>query len=198
MRPLEEIYPDVFFRTRHRLAWKAPFICEALQKVFHPKTVIDAGCGVGDIVEEFIRRGVFALGIEGSKAAFPRIPDAIKDRIILADLRYPVVTDKFDLAVSFEVAEHIEPEYASFYISNLTMMSNTIVMSIARPGQIGRNHVNLQELSYWNDLLLEYKYLPNEFLLEEVRKLIPAPYKDRKALRAIYRNMVVYEKFTVV
>jgi hypothetical protein len=61
-----------------------------------------------------------------------------------------------DVALSFEVAEHIDPEYASMLVANLTRRLPTrVIMTAAPPGQGGIAHVNCQPKQYWIDLLKE-------------------------------------------
>lgn len=60
-----------------------------------------------------------------------------------------VLERKFDLALSLEVAEHIEPNAANIFCDNLTKMSDVIVFSAAIPKQGGTGHVNEQWASYW-------------------------------------------------
>lgn len=53
------------------------------------------------------------------------------------------------MAISTEVAEHIEEEYADTFVDNLTNASDCILFSAAIPGQGGEHHVNEQWQSYW-------------------------------------------------
>jgi hypothetical protein len=53
-----------------------------------------------------------------------------------------LLQNRFDLAVSMEVAEHIEEKNADTFVANLTNLSNVIIFSAAVPGQGGVYHVN--------------------------------------------------------
>lgn len=55
-----------------------------------------------------------------------------------------------DLAFSFEVAEHIEQDYADIFVDNmLSGDPRWVIMTAAPPGQGGCWHVNEQPKSYW-------------------------------------------------
>ena len=61
----------------------------------------------------------------------------------------PAVTRRYDLAISIEVAEHIEPGNAEEFVRLLTGLSDTVLFSAAIPGQGGTGHVNEQWPEYW-------------------------------------------------
>jgi cyclopropane fatty-acyl-phospholipid synthase-like methyltransferase len=81
-------------------------IAEVLVRTFRPKTSMDLGAGGGALVRGLGKRGVDALGVEGSRHAVDLLPD----RIALGDLRTPLELRGFnELTTCFDVAEHIEP-----------------------------------------------------------------------------------------
>ena len=57
--------------------------------------------------------------------------------------------ERFDVAVSMEVAEHPPARMASQYVALLAKLSDVIVFTAAHPGQGGQDHVNEQPPSYW-------------------------------------------------
>ena len=152
MKSLEEIYPPRFFARRDKLHWRAPIVRDAIMAAIPVHSIIDVGCATGDIVKAFMDKGCFALGIEGSSNVIPFaiIPEVA---LIIHDLRTPLKDFKysFDLCLCLEVAEHIEPEYADIFVSNLCSLSNQVLISAAPPGQGGHYHVNCRPPEYWED-----------------------------------------------
>jgi hypothetical protein len=76
-----------------------------------------------------------------------RIPPAHFRR---ADLSQPLHFDRrFDLALALEVAEHLPPERAEGFISDLLSAAPLVLFSAAVPGQGGEGHVNEQWPQWW-------------------------------------------------
>ena len=144
------IYDDSFYNYIDEGALRsARIIVPHIIKIFSPQSVIDIGCGTGAWLSVFEEMGVTDLhGVDGyyNKHA----PVILGDRFEIADLSKPFIpSKKYDLALTFEVAEHISPECADVFIASVTSCSDNIVWSAAVPGQRGLNHVNEQFPSYW-------------------------------------------------
>ncbi len=145
------VYDQEFFSTNQ---WEglrhAEWFCPLLVEIFHPKSLVDVGCGTGHFVKWCDDHDIEAFGIEGSKWA---VEHAIGKCVIQMDLRQKGFAvehcRKFDLAISIEVAEHIEKEYAGVFVDTLCALSDTVVMTAAPPGQGGTMHVNEQPKHYW-------------------------------------------------
>jgi hypothetical protein len=100
------------------------------------------------------------LGLEFSKVALELQPDFdIRDSILCKDLRkLRLPTERFDLALCIEVAEHIEETYIDTFVFNITRSSDVLVFSAAPPGQGGVGHVNEKPWSYWVEKFLVVKF----------------------------------------
>ena len=192
MKPLHAIYKDAFFRRRYKLYWRTPVFCQAVVAILEPKSIIDVGCATGEFVQCFENDfGIRAMGIEGSTHAFNH---AVTDKITLWDLRLPYLPEtKYDLCMSLEVSEHIEPEYTDVYIQTLVDLSDRILFSAAPPGQRGLYHVNCQHPQYWHDTFAEYGYKPNERIVALIRIEL-FPWRKKIGVRAFYQNLLYYER----
>lgn len=142
-----------------------PPTVKVLYNHFKPTSVIDIGCANGLHLKAFKELGLTDLfGIEGTKHWIPYIKKYFGDQYIIADLRQPLpITRKFDLAISFEVLEHLEKEFSSIAIDNLTRLSDTICCS-ACPISGGFHHFNPQPKSYWIEKFerRNFKYCEDE------------------------------------
>lgn len=191
--PLEDIYKESFFGRRYKMMWRVPIVCDAILGVFTPKTIIDIGCGIGDLVQGFKERGLFSHGIEGSRevSKFLVCPSTA---VTFFDLRDPFpAAMMFDLVLSLEVAEHIEPEYAANYVETLSNFSDKVLVSMAGPGQGGYHHVNCQPIEYWDDLFGECDLTRNDLFAKKVTKKWE-PYKNHRSMRAYCNNLHFYER----
>jgi hypothetical protein len=192
MKSLEEIYKGRYFARRDSLNWRAKPVCEAINTVLAPKSVMDVGCAIGDLVYYWKNNmGIPSHGIEGSKNAMEYF---MCDGIYVLDLREEIkIGIHFDLVTCFEVAEHIEPEYADQFLSNLVVLGNRILMSAAPPGQGGHYHVNCQPYEYWIEKMqfLGYSY---DGTTVNILKNIWEPWKKKPGIKAYYDNLLFFRK----
>lgn len=174
---LQKAYPKEYFSLTHfkdeeRWAYK---INNVIFSIFKPKSVVDFGCGKGIFLKYFYNKGLRILGYEGSRSAIAMsvVP---KKLIKQVDLRYfvPKPKNKFDLVISFEVAEHLEKEFAGVFTGNITSYSKRIVFSACPPGQNeeGPLHPNEQHIKYWDRLFNFYGFEENEDLTKKLRRKI--------------------------
>lgn len=142
-------------------------------ELFHPRSVLDVGCGTGVSLDYFKSKGITVRGLEGSALA---ISKARQPRLIRQhDLSEPIdLGETFDLVWCFEVAEHIHPRHVSALLTSLTNHGERILLSAARPGQGGLGHLNEQPPEYWIYLMQQrqfklaeetenYRTLPDHF-----------------------------------
>ncbi len=148
------IYNADFYLNRNKITRpSALVVCPIVFALLDaPQTVCDFGCGVGTWLKVFSELGTQdVLGLEGDwlDTQYVVIPfESLK----ITDLSSTVQLNKiYDLAVSLEVAEHIDEKYADVFVDNIAQASDTILFSAAIPGQGGVNHVNEQPHQYWID-----------------------------------------------
>ena len=136
-----------------------------LINLFKPSSIVDVGCGTGTWLKVCIDNGVSnVMGIEGHHLDTSKIVIS-KELVVLHDLEQYYNSDrKFDLAISLEVAEHLDPTIAGQFVKQLTGFSDVVVFSAALPYQGGQNHINEQWLSYWIQLFRNYNYEPIDII----------------------------------
>jgi SAM-dependent methyltransferase len=130
-------------------------------ELFHPRTALDIGCGVGRSLDYFLERGVSAEGVEGSRIAIQRA----RHPKLIAEFNLNNVLDlgrKFDILWSFEFVEHIHPAFVPNLTRTLSNHSDRIIMSAARPGQGGMGHFNEQPPEYWIKAMARHGYSYDE------------------------------------
>jgi len=192
MESLNVIYEDEFFKKRLLTTSHIPIVCEAILEVFQPQSIIDIGCAIGQFIGEFQARGIEAAGIEGSTNALPYINPSIK--VFIHDLRKPwPYVKRYGLALSFEVAEHIEPEYTAEYLNTLCLLSDRILITAALPGQKGKFHVNCQSIDYWIQCFKNKGYLHKPEYEDKIKRHW-VPWANTKAMELYYRNLLYFER----
>lgn len=139
----------------------AEAIAPVIYHLFKPNSIIDVGCGLGSFLRVFKEQGVKTIcGIDGpwcnKQLLYENIDKSeFKEHNLENSLQ---INQKFDLAISLEVAEHLSPGRANSFVNDLTKLSDTILFSAAVPYQGGDNHFNEQWIDYWEQIFKEYKY----------------------------------------
>ena len=147
----KDIYDARFYDDqRNGSVVAARVVVPMLVGLFHPKSVIDIGCGVGGWLKTFDTHGVKDYqGVEGEWALSA---DTFIDKkhIVNWDLSNEYVPDrKYDLAICLEVAEHLQDRAGRHLVKALCAASDAVVFSAAIPGQGGDHHINEQWQEYW-------------------------------------------------
>ena len=175
---------------RHeKTTYSAEKIANILDNYFSYDSVIDVGCGVGTFLTIFEKRGVKDIvGIDSSKYVDLDLLEINREKFIDSDLEDPpVMNRKFDLALSLEVAEHLQPEYAEEFVRYLTNLSNIVCFSAAVPGQGGIEHINEQWQDYWVNLFKQHGYCAVDCIRSEI-------WSDEKVLDWYAQNTILYVK----
>lgn len=161
--------PDFFEQQSAGSRRSAERVVPIVLGLVHPKSVVDVGCGVGAWLSVFKKNGVIrTLGIDGDYVDRRMLQIPAKE-FLPGDLTLPLRLDeRFDLAVSLEVGEHLPPESAAGYVETLTRLAPVVLFSAAIPHQGGVGHLNEQWPDYWRDLFARHGYEP----IDCVRKRI--------------------------
>ena len=155
---MSEIYDSKFYEDQFAGSARSAAAVVPLILGLFPSTrsVIDIGCGTGVWLHQYQLLGVpRILGLDSGNPP-PNLLKIDEAEFLHVNLSGPFgVQERFDLAMSLEVAEHLDEAFAKSFVSNLTGLSDIIVFGAAIPGQGGTNHVNERWPSYWNALFEE-------------------------------------------
>lgn len=153
-------YNNEFYSSRHdQTVYSASTITSIVQDLIKPTSAVDLGCGVGTWLKVLNQNGVNDIfGLEGEwvKEEALVIP---KEKFRKTDLSKPIELGRtFDLAISMEVAEHIDEKFADQFVDNLTNLAPVVLFSAAIPLQGGAHHVNEQWPVYWMEKFARRNY----------------------------------------
>ncbi len=160
----DDIYnADYFYIVDEDAKLGASIIADYIARTFHPKSVLDVGCGTGTLMNSLASLQIAVKGLEYSEAAL-RFCRKRKLNVQKFDLENDILTkvEQFDLVVSMEVAEHLPASVSDRYIDLLTQSANRVVFTAATPGQGGHDHVNEQPHEYWIDKFSRRNFRYNE------------------------------------
>ena len=148
----EKIYRDMH-KSHHDEISARTYSNKALARAIiaqtDARTAIDVGCGIGLLMHALRDQNVDVTGVEGhwlGEDAMICPPEAYIKR----DLEQPLtVGQRVDVAISIEVAEHLEKARAESFVADLCTLSDCVVFSAAIGGQGGRGHKNEQWQEFW-------------------------------------------------
>ena len=138
--------------------------CEVLGR---PASLLDVGCAEGVHVGWALAHEIAAMGIDLA------VPEGI-DVLVRVDLRTPVdLKRRFDWVICWEVAEHLDSEYAETLVETLVRHMDPlgrILFTAAGPGQRGPGHIHCAEPSFWRGLFRAYGLTYAEAVSSELRR----------------------------
>jgi|SaaInlV_100m_DNA_2_1039680.scaffolds.fasta_scaffold10162_2 hypothetical protein len=191
-----KVYPKGFFKKMIKLRGWQQDVGRKAALEWGVKSVVDFGCASGYYLEGFHEQG---SEIKGYEYAYDNvkdlIPQHIKRFVIFGDAQENLVSDKFDMSFSIEVAEHILPEKSKVLVDNLCLSSDKyIIFSAAPPGQGGTGHINEKPFVEWEEMFANngfYRSKSDTKKLREIFKTLPSrgPY-----VRLLGRQVVFFVK----
>ncbi len=106
----QNYYQSIGNQYRQRVEFQAAALFRALYiwLLFRPKSVLDVGCGMGNLVEILRKLGIETYGIEISDYALTQIPKRLQPVCQKSDiLAVPFGNKSFDVVTTVNVLEHI-------------------------------------------------------------------------------------------
>jgi hypothetical protein len=183
------VYSKSFFRAQTAQSTKSgEKVVPLILNLFQINSVIDYGCGTGSWLKSFQENGVKSIKGYDGHWVDPSNLQIPTDSFVKCDFTKDFkVTEKADLAVSLEVAEHLDQIHAENFISILTQTSDLILFSAAIPFQGGTHHVNEKWPEYWAAIFSKYGFVPADY----IRPLI---WNDHQVEFWFAQNILIYVK----
>ena len=161
-----------------------------LKELFSFERVVDFGCGIGGWLAAAQQLG--AKEIQGFEGPWIFQADTVvpKECIKIANLAEETfdLGQRYDLALTIEVAEHLPEAAADGFVRTLVLASDKVLFSAALPGQGGLGHINEQPLVYWVNKFWSHHYVP----LEPLRPYISS---DRNIYPWLRQNIVMFASY---
>ena len=153
-----------------------------------PENVADLGCGRGAWLATCRDLGVRrTVGFDGSwNSQGDMLDQGIEFHPTDLEKALPLA-DRFDLVISLEVAEHLQPESSDIFVESLSRLSDAVLFGAAFIGQPGANHINTRLHSFWAGKFFERGYV--------VFDLFRSVFWDDERVEPCYRqNTFLYVK----
>lgn len=170
-------YDAVFFRGQREASYAAARIILPMVRSWIPvNSVLDVGCGAGPwlaAARDLQIDDVYGVDGDYVDRTLLMIPP---DQFHPWDLSRPLdLGRRFDLVISVEVAEHIQPVAADSFVDNLVRHGDAVLFSAAIPGQGGTDHINEQWPDYWKAKFSSHGYRQYDVLRSRIWNLAPIP-----------------------
>jgi hypothetical protein len=141
-----------------------------LEEGFVPDSVADVGCGRGTRLEAFKSAGASNLvEFDGDwVTASQMVCGGCK--FIPTDLNFPIKNrqELHELAVSVEVAEHLESNSSQIVVESLVAFSDAVLSGAAYTDHGSTDQLNERAHSFCAELSIERKYLPYDLFRPNV------------------------------
>lgn len=130
-----------------------------------PNSVLDVGCGPGHFVESMRKIELNATGIDTDERVIGK--DYLTQKSLFDN------TEKADVVICLEVAEHIEESKADDIVKVVADATNKyLIWTAAHPGQGGVGHINCQPKQYWLDKFAKIGLKHDTVLEDQLRNYI--------------------------
>jgi SAM-dependent methyltransferase len=138
-------------------------LAEWIVTTFMPDRIIDVGCGPGHLMSSLSKRGVDVFGVDISRESMQRVraKNLRAVRFDLTDNSRPLPGGHYELAISCEVAEHLEERFSRVFVRHLVTAADVVFLTAAEPDVSlgpGLFHLNEKPRQYWIDLFAEEGY----------------------------------------
>lgn len=180
-------YGKNFYKDRHaRTEYAAQSILGLLlSRTQDIKSSVDVGCGVGTWLNVSRRLGVDR--VQGYDGPWVDRGALVIPQESFAELDFNEEipsSDRFDLVISLEVAEHLPSGKADHFVRQLTKLGDRVLFSAAIPGQGGVGHVNEQWPQYWISKFADHGFVPLDVIRHRIwaDTKIPVHYRQNTFL----------------
>lgn len=145
-----QYFPRPYLRDEQ---WMGFFgqIADEIARRIQPKTVLDAGCALGFLVESLRQRGIEAYGMDISEYAIQNVQAEIAPHCWVGSITEPF-PHKYALIVCIEVLEHLPASQANRAVENLCAHTTSVLFSSTPYDYKETSHLNCQPVEYWAEL----------------------------------------------
>lgn len=167
-------------------------MADAIIRDIAPKTVLDAGCAKGFLVESLRDRGVAAEGIDFSEHAIASVREDIRPYCRVASVAQPI-EGRYDLAVCCEVLEHLPPREADAAVAHLCAVADDVLFSSTPDGYAEDTHLNVQPPEYWVGLFAKHGFV-RDLEFDASTYISPWACRFRRNSDPLHRVASAYER----
>ena len=141
-----------YMQSTYQAFFKSPF-----------NSILELGTGGGEITTQFHEHQLDYIAVEGTTAGVEKLKynGIDPNRIIKSNLKFFECLDrKFDIVMCTEVAEHLEPWFASKVVDNCIKHANVVWFSAATGTHPPHyHHMNEVPLEAWDNIFANFGFV---------------------------------------
>ncbi len=177
--------------------WLAFFdkIAQRIVEDIQPRTVFDAGCAMGFLIECLRNRGVEAWGVDISPYAIEQVHPDIRPYCQVGSLVDPlpeVLPKEYDLVVSIEVLEHLPEDEGKRAVGGLCNLTKDVLCSASYQNFREATHLNVQPPDFWAQQFARHGFYRDiDF---DASFITPWTMRFRKGIEPLHQVVRDYER----
>lgn len=129
-------------------------IAEVIARDMQPRTVLDAGCAMGFLVEKLRERDIEAYGVDISEYAIENVHESVRPYCWQGSITDPFPR-AYDLIVCIEVVEHMRPWDAEQAIENMCLHAEEVIFSSTPFDYRESSHFSVRPPEHWASLFAQ-------------------------------------------
>lgn len=139
--------------------WEQAFAGVAREIVarLKPRTVLDAGCAIGFLVQALRAEGVEAEGVDVSEWAISQAAESVSSHCRVGSITAELDKD-YDLITCIEVLEHVPSVEAAAAVANLCRHTQMILFSSTPEHFDEVTHINVRPPEHWATLFAAHGF----------------------------------------
>jgi len=124
---------------------------------YHPKTVLDVGCGLGALVRELQKQNIQAYGVDSAIVLKSIWGKDVKNLSIAPADMLPFADQSFDIVFSSDFFEHIPEEEIESVRKEMIRVGKVVLARVAYEDKLTKKqalyHVTNKKKEWWEDKL---------------------------------------------
>jgi SAM-dependent methyltransferase len=133
-------------------------IADKIVSGIRPRSMLDAGCAMGFLVECLRDRGVEAFGVDLSDYAIAQVRADLQPHCWVGSVFEPFPR-RYDLIVCIEVLEHLRQPESEQAIANFCQHADDILFSSTPLDYKETTHFNVQPPEYWAEQFAQHGFV---------------------------------------
>ena len=145
------------------------FLTHLITSNFEFSTFLDAGCGMGHLIKNLIKKGYTAKGVEVSKDALKEyLSDLTPHTVLEAGVEnLPFQDNSFDIVMCLDVMEHVPPFDVEEAISELIRVAKSYIVLTINLDNPYEYHPSMFTRDEWEKMFLKNKNISQSHKIQE-------------------------------